>query len=48
MPNAMMWCNRDQKASTDAVTLVVDDYKDRLHNWDILLKNVKAYYQVND
>ncbi len=35
----------DPRATTDVITNV-DDIKDRIHNWDVLLKNIKAYYQV--
>ena len=36
---------RDPRAGTDVLTNV-EDVKDRIHNWDVLLKNIKAYYQV--
>ena len=36
---------RDPRVTTDVVPNV-EDVKDRIHNWDTLLKNIKAYYQV--
>jgi hypothetical protein len=36
---------RDENASTNGIAVIVDDYRDRLNNWDILLRNVKAFYQ---
>ncbi|CAH1791258.1 unnamed protein product [Owenia fusiformis] len=35
----------DPRAATDNIVLNVEDVKDRLNNFDILMKNIKAYYQ---
>ncbi|ELU01156.1 hypothetical protein CAPTEDRAFT_219709 [Capitella teleta] len=35
----------DSRSVIDSVVSSVEDVKDRVHNWDILLKNIKAYYQ---
>jgi hypothetical protein len=37
----------DSRSAVDSVISTVDDAKDRVHNWDVLLKNIQAYYQVS-
>ena len=37
----------DAKAITDGVVADPEDLKERLHNWNTLLQNIKTYYQVS-
>ena len=38
---------RDSRSVTEGIVATVDDAKDRIHNWDILMANIKAYYRVS-
>ncbi|XP_064623773.1 girdin-like isoform X2 [Lineus longissimus] len=35
----------DPRASREHINANVEDLKERLHNWDILLKNIRIYYE---
>ena len=36
----------DSKCSVEGMNMAAEDVRDRVHNWDLLMKNIKAYYKV--
>ena len=41
-----LYCS-DSKTNLDGLAMRVDDRKDRLQNWEILMMNINAFYKVS-